>query len=467
MSGQQVTAGSGQLERLTRRFWVVCESAVDPLEVASALEFDGVSDRAAREDYDVADVFTLGRMLYDRVPRWPAPPEAEPDPWRTSRALVHGLLYALPAVFFPAAGELLDGPRVITALLTALVAGWGLSQGLAAVGYLRLGMSGPDGARRVLRWSLACCLVAVALIMAAVMLATRARPPVVIFGAGEAVYMLGACVLLVLGAERWLPAALAPGVTAATVYLILGKPPSLDHQTWAAMAATPLFVCVIAGAVTATAGSRSAGVGRREGGGRLPSRGERRGALPAVALGVIAAGLLSFPVVAGVSGHGGGNPGAIVASVPLALSMGVAEWSLLWYRRAARRLLSVTDDPRWFRVHARLRLLGALTRYVLGAAMLVGAALAVAVRTGQVRLDSTVLLAIAGYLLLGAAMFLVMLLQTMLVRLLPLALAAAGLAAELTLREHGLAVQLAVPAFLLVTVGGYALARVGETVRHL
>jgi hypothetical protein len=456
----------GQLEELTRRFWVVCESAVDPLEVASALEFDGVSDRTARADYDVEDVFALGRMLYERVPRWPAPPAAEPDPWQSSRPLTHGLLYALPAVFFPAAAALLDGPGVIPALLAALLSGWGLSQGLAAVGYLRLGASGPDGARRVLRSGLAFCLVAVALIMAATMLATRARPPVVAFGAGEAVYMLSACVLLVTSAERWLPAALAPGLTGATVFLVLGKPADLEHQTWAALAATPLLACLIAVAVTVTAGSRSAGAGQRGGAGRLPSRSELGGALPALALGVIAAGLLSFPVVAGVSGHGGGNPGAIVASVPLALSMGVAEWSLLWYRRAARRLLRQTDDTRWFSEHARLLLLGGVARYLLGAIVLVGAALAVAVRSGQVPLDSTVLLAVGSYLLLGAAMFLVMLLQTMLVRLVPLVLAVAALAAELALRGHGLPVQVAVPAVLLVMVFGYARARLGEAVRH-
>jgi hypothetical protein len=50
MSSQPSTVNHDQLERLAERFRAVCESAVDPLEVASALEFDGVSDRAARTD---------------------------------------------------------------------------------------------------------------------------------------------------------------------------------------------------------------------------------------------------------------------------------------------------------------------------------------------------------------------------------------------------------------------------------
>jgi hypothetical protein len=447
---------SGPLEELADRFRAVCRSAVDPLEVASALEFDGVSDRAARVEYDAPDVFALARQLYAQVPRDPAPPAEEPDPWR-ARPLAHGLLYAVPAVCFPAAGTLLVGPHVLRVLVIALLTGWGLSQGLAGVGYLRLGISGPGPARRVLRAGLACSLVAAAVIMAVTMHMLHARPAVVVFGAGEAVYMLGACVLLVLGAERWLPAALAPGVTAATVFLLLGKPPALEHLTFAGLAATPVLACVLAVGCTRGTGPRV---------GRLVDRSELTGAVPAIALGVIAAGLLSFPGVAGVSGHGGGNVGALVASVPLALSMGVAEWCLLWYRRGTRHLLSLTDDPRWFHGRANILLLGALTQYVFGAIMLIGVALGVALMSHAVHLGPTLLLSVAGYLLLGSAMFVVMLLATMRVRLVPLAIAAATLAAELGLRHHGLPVQVILPATLLVVVLGYAFGRLGQAVLH-
>jgi hypothetical protein len=76
------------------------------------------------------------------------------------------------------------------------------------------------------------------------------------------------------------------------------------------------------------------------------------------------------------------------------------------------------------------------------------------------------LASIAGYLLLGAAMFLVLLLQSVRVRLVPLAAAVATLCAELTLRRHGLAVQVTADTALLATVGGYALARLGAAVLH-
>ena len=459
MTAQQAEESQAPLAGLAERFRPVCESAVDPLEIASALEFDGISDRAARAGYGVPDVFALARLLYAYVPRKPAPPEAEPDPWQATRPLMHGLLYALPAVCFPAAGALLVGPGVLPALVIALLSSWGLSQGLAAVGYLRMGASGPEEARRVLRSGLAACLVAVALILTVTTLTVHARPPVLAFGVGEGAYMLGACVLLVTGAERWLPAALAPGVTGATLFLVLGKPHALEYQTWAALAATPLIACVIAVVCT-----RGTGSGPRIG--YLLGKGELLGALPAIALGVIAAGLLSFPLLAGVSGHGGGNIGGLVASVPLALSMGGAEWNLLWYRRGARRLLWQTDDTGWFRRRAGRLLLLTLTQYVAGMTAVVGVALAVAVLFAHVPINHTVLLSIVSYLLLGAGMFLVLLLQTVRIRFVPLALAGLALCAEVALRRYGLAVQIGAPASLLAAVGAYAYARLGETVLH-
>ena len=123
MRGQLSEEAQEPLAELAERFTAVCESAVDPLEVASALEFEGVSDAAARTEYEVPDVFTLARLLYARVPRNPVKPAAEPDPWQTSRPLLHGLLYALPAACFPAAGALLGGPGVLPALVVALLSG--------------------------------------------------------------------------------------------------------------------------------------------------------------------------------------------------------------------------------------------------------------------------------------------------------------------------------------------------------
>jgi hypothetical protein len=65
---------------LCDKFSAVCESAVDPLEVASALEFEGFNDRAVQDDYGVKDVFALARVMYRRVSRWPAAPAPPTTP---------------------------------------------------------------------------------------------------------------------------------------------------------------------------------------------------------------------------------------------------------------------------------------------------------------------------------------------------------------------------------------------------
>jgi hypothetical protein len=445
---------------LCEKFSAVCESAVDPLEIASALEFDGFSDRTVRDEYGVRDVFALARALYLRVPRRPADPAPAADPWQLSRLrpLLHGLLYALPAVCFPAAGALLVGPGVLPTLVVALLVAWGLSQGLACIGYLRRAGTADEGqVRRVLRAGMGAGLVLVALAMLAGRLELHSHPLVLFFGAGEGVYMLGACVLMVLGAEAWLPVALVPGVVGSGVFLYLGRPPGLEHLAWAALGVTPLLACVIAVACSGKLGPRS---------GRLLIAQELWAAVPAIAFGVVAAGLLTFPVVAGPEGRGGLNTGALLASLPLSLSMGAAEWSLLWYRRRTRRLLGSISGLRAFRLRSRLLLLVALLQYLCGTAALIAAGTAIAGATGFAHPDRADLPEMAAYLMLGSAMFLALLLQTMRVRAVPLFLASAALAAELVLHNKGMTVQVVAPAELLLLIGCFALTSLGSAVRH-
>jgi hypothetical protein len=453
-------ADAPSVAALCEKFSAVCESAVDPLEVASALEFDGFSDHSVRSEYGVNDVFALARAMYLRVPRRPADLAPAPDPWQLSRfrPLLHGLLYALPAVCFPAAAGLLGGPGVLPALVVALLVAWGLSQGLACIGYLRRAGSAEEGqVKRVLRAGLAAGLVLVALAMLAARLELHSYPLVLFFGAGEGAYMLGACVLMVVGAETWLPVALVPGVVGSGVFLYLGRPPRLEHLTWWALGATPLLACLIALACTRRNGPRT---------GRLLIARELRAAVPAITYGVVAAGLLSFPIVAGPEGHGGLNHGALLAALPLSLSMGAAEWSLLWYRRRTRRLLGSISELPEFRLRSRRALLAVLLQYLCGTAVLIAAGVAVAAATGFAHPDWTDLPELVAYLMLGSAMFLALLLQTMRVRAVPLLIAAAGLAAELILRDKGMIVQVVTPAALLVLIGGFAVMSLGAAVRH-
>jgi len=456
------------LEELCEQFVVVCESAVDPLEISSALEFAGLSDQAARKRYGASDVFALAEEMFRRVPRRPAEPEALPDPWRSSkvRPALHGLLYGLPTICFLAATGLLAGSHVLIVLIVALLTSWALSQGLAYLGYLRLGRAEPAQAARLLLAGEATGIAGVALALAVTSLAVHAHITALIFGLGLGAYMVGATVLMVLGAERLLLAAIAPGVLGSVTFLILGQPPQLEYAAWGALAATPLLALALA-AVRASHVAGLFGKARQAPpAGKLVAAAELRDALPSAGFGLVAAALLIFPIAAALLGHRGPDTGAMLASLPLALSMGAAEWMLIWFRRRTQRLLRSTREPRVFAVRARLVLLGALLQYLIAAILLTAVVVAIAGLTGLVHLHATVLPQTVVYIALGGAMFVALLLQAFGCRVFPLIACAVALALEVVWRSLGVWAQLVACAELLVVLVGYAALVLGRALRH-
>lgn len=450
---------SDDVDALCQEFRAVCQSAVDPLEIASTLEFNGWSDHAIEESFGFPDVFALAGEMYRRVPRQPLAPPVSPDPWGPSRfrPLLHGLLYVLPAVCFPAAARMLTGPGVLAVLVVALLAGWSLSQGLAYLGYTRRNQAGPGQEGPLLRRGLAVGLAVVVVAMSLTALLAHARLPVVLFGAGEGTYMLGASVLLVLGAGWWLALALAPAVVASSVFLGLGRPAYLEHVTWIGLAATPALALGLALVFTR---STSPSVGRSW------SRTEVLRALPSAWFGLAAAGLLTFPIVAGVHGHGGINTGALLAALSISLSMGVAEASLLWYRRRTQRLLHATGDLGGFVTRARAALLAALLQYAVAAAALMAVVVGVAVGAGLATAHWTELPQLASYAVLGAAMFLALAVQSFGLRAFIVAASSVALGFEIAFRDLGVPAQFAACGALLVAVGAYASVELGKVVRH-
>ena len=437
----------------------VCASAVDPLEIASALEFDGISDNIAAARYGLADVFALAEEMFQQVPRNPAEPEPPLDPWRDVskfRPALHGLLYGLPAVCFPAAAGLLIGPGAVIALVVSLLVSWSTSQALAYLGYLRLGRTDTGQAQQLLRAGLGAGLAILVLVMASTAVVAHADLAVIMFCLGQGVYMLGACVLLVLGAERLLFAALAPGVLGSAAFMLLGRPPELDHVVWAALAATPLLALALA--LLRTSRPRPPAC-------RVFVPAELWSALPTAGFGLVAAGLLAYPVVAG-AGHGHVNTGALLAALPLSLSMGAAEWSLLWYRRRMQRQLRTSRDLAEFGPRARLVLIAALLQYLGGAVALTCIAVAIAARAGLVHSHQEILPQLAVYLALGGAMFMALLVQAFGERGFPLAASATALAVELAFHRFGVISQLVACVGLLAVLGGYAAVMLGQAVRH-
>jgi len=478
-------AGPRDVEGLCRQFAAVCESAVDPLEICSALEFEGWSDKAARDHCGLPDVFTLAEQMYLRVPRRPAEPDEPPDPWQvaTVRPALHGLLYGLPTVCFPAAAGLLAGPGVVGLLVVVSLVSWAISQSLAYLGYLRLGQADPALAARLLRAGLGTGLAGVLLALAVAGLVLPVRVPAVFFAAGLGAYMLGATVLIVLGAERLLLAAASPGVLGASAFLLLGRPAELTGPAWAALAATPLLALALAAArATRAAGggspghgrharARSSPAGRAETGqprtgrerGRLVAGAELRGALPSAGFGLVAAGLFAFPVAAGLPGHASAG---VLVSLPLAMSMGAAEWILIWFRRRTQRLLRGTGELRAFAARVRLTLLAALLLYLAVTAALTAVAAAAATGAQLAHPGLAVLPQVAAYLAVGGAMFTALLLQAFGSRVVPLACCAVALAAEAVCRSGGVTAQLVTCTGLLIGLAGYAALVLGSAMRH-
>ncbi|MEU3492262.1 hypothetical protein ABZ747_02050 [Kitasatospora cineracea] len=125
----------------------LCEQAVDPLEIAAALEDSGLAtDGAAR--YRHADVFGLAEELYARVPR--RPPVREPlPPAEPLRALPLAALRGAGAHLLPLLPATVPGGLAGGAL--AVLAG----AGAGALTARRGGGAGPDGAvgRAAVPWA--------------------------------------------------------------------------------------------------------------------------------------------------------------------------------------------------------------------------------------------------------------------------------------------------------------------------
>ena len=449
------------VEELCEEFVAVCESAVHPLEIAGALEFDGWTDHALRNSFGASDVFTLAEVMYRRVPRRPAEPPPQPDLWRTTRwrPALHSLLYGSPAVCFTAAAGLLAGPGASTVVIVSLLVSWALSQGLAYLGYLRLGSGVPGQAERVLLTALSAGLTAVLAAISVVSVVASAGMPVLIFGVAMGSYMLGATVLLVLGAERQVLLALSPGVLGATAFLLLGRPSHLEHATWATLSATPLLAVGLALARTI----RAVGPVRWA---KLLSVTDVRKALPSAGFGLVAGGLLLFPVAVATPAHGAGSASALLALLPLTLSMGAAEWLLVWFRRRTQRAMRSTHNLRVFASRARLLLAAAVLQYLIMTMLLTAAVLAVVTGSRMLHPHWTTLQQIATYLTIGCSLFVSLLLNAFDSRIVPVIAGTAALAVEIACHIRRLDNQICVGMVLLAALAAYAAAVLGSAARH-
>ncbi|MFI9065371.1 hypothetical protein ACIGQE_26450 [Streptomyces sp. NPDC053429] len=380
-------AAADPMDELVERFDAFIAAAVHPDEIAAVLESDGMNDEYIRLTYGRHDSFALAEELYARVPRSFPEPRSTPDPWKVSltACLLRGVIFALPGLAYLLGAPLLEGPPdrlglpagTLTLLAGALI-GWVWDQTLSHRAYSRLGLGDRAAAGRTLLAG----APAGALLGTAAALAVPGGPPFsYAFAAGQALYVGAATVLLVLGRERVLLAALAPMAAGAVLVLFVDLPVRVRV---ALLVVSLLAACSLAVRELPLAEGVRALVGRarertraRPGGGPVRWR-MLRGAeeehaprgprlADSVPYGVFGLGTGLLVLYAALGEVLAGGPAEAVAApsaVALTLSMGPAEWLLHRFRSGSLAGLRAARSPRAFRRRMLATLARCLARYL-------------------------------------------------------------------------------------------------------
>ncbi|MEV6951323.1 hypothetical protein [Streptomyces sp. NPDC051183] len=418
------------MDELADRLGGFIAAAVHPDEIAAILESDGMTDEHIRLTYGRHDSFGLAEELYERVPRAFPEPEDTPDPWKVSltACLLRGLIFALPGLAYVLGAPLLEGPKdrlglpagTLTLLAGALI-GWVWDQTLSHRAYSWLGLGDRPAAGRTLLAG----APAGALLGTAAALTVPGGPPFsYAFAAGQALYVGAATVLLVLGRERLLLAALAPMAAGSVLafFLDLPLPVRIGLLLVSLLAACTLAVreLPVADGTRAAARRIRGWSQRRPGEGpvrwrmlrgaeeEFAPRGPRLG--ESVPYGVFGLGTGLLVLYAALGEVLAGGPAEAVAApsaVALTLSMGPAEWLLHRFRSGSLAGLRGARSPRAF----RLRMLATLTQ-CLAAYLAVLLALGVAGTLLWPGAPGLTGIRVATLLLLGAVMWTGLLLQS-------------------------------------------------------
>lgn len=367
--------------------------AVHPYEVAALLEAEGLSASLIKERYGHSNLFSLATALYERVPRtFPEPPPAT-DPWRpdTLRCLLRGMLFALPALAYLLIAPLWPIDRHAPALIVAGIASWAWGQALGHRAHLRLVTGRREASGTLLTGSALGAAVATALAA----LPAEDTSGIAV-AAAQSLYLAAASVLLVLGRERLLLAALSPLIAGAAVL-----------PWWEPGPVPRIGLPLLALLATSMAAGRVLWAGRAGPAATDAGRPPLRASVPYGLFGLAAAVLVML--------EGRRQPYAVIA---LTLSMGPAEWLLYRYRGWSVAALRVSATPATFLLRSAAVLGLCLSGYLL---LLLPAALLT---------DSE-----ATMLLLAAALWTALLLQAFGVAWPPavVCLAAAGAAGAVSL----------------------------------
>lgn len=347
---------SDPLNQLGRRMNEVCVAAVDPLQIAAALEADGLNDELVVATYAMANVFELADYLYYRVPlRLTEAQLPFSQRQRRWRELSHGLLFALPGLFYPAVVSLINPAAATLSIVLSVIAGWGWSQIMVRVAYL---LQGRGSTRETAQWLRFAALVGVGGVAAIGLVGTLTFPTIggpVLLAVGQMAYQMAAAILIMYGREEWLLATLLPGAVVSLLYILVPDWVSASIATVAIVVSLTLSL----GAAILTTRGESGKLERYFG----VTQQDLLNALPFFVYGILCALLVSFDTLRFWRWIGTTGLGLTIA--PLVLSMGILEWQLRHFRERVAILLARTNNPRDFADGVWLLFMRALTRYSL------------------------------------------------------------------------------------------------------
>jgi hypothetical protein len=325
------------LDELVDRIRPTLTRAVDALQVAAALEADGVSDRGARVEYGFADVFALAAEVFGRLgPRaveTPAARDESVDRRQIFRLLAHGPLYALPSAVFPAVLGVLGQRSVVLTLSLASALGW-MYAGTAAYGaYRLLGADRPGGAARLLRGSALAAPVVGAAAGFALVVSAGGGWGLVLLAAGQLGYQLAGTILVFYRRELLQAAAMTPAVAAGVAYLVAGPVVRPLALITAGMGVVAAFVA----AFLLTRGRGTAA--------EAPARPLLRSARPGL-IGTTCYGILSAAFLLHAEApYLLSRLDVAVAVAPLITAMGFVEWRAERFRARAVELTRRSRRP--------------------------------------------------------------------------------------------------------------------------
>lgn len=387
---RQVTAPAVDRQQRLAELAGMVPVATHPLEIAAALEAEGIRDAHAQE-LGWPDLFALAEHLFagqargrrtrgadvidlremagpreaagPRVTAGPRGAAAAPQPAAVARpqltgweVLLRGLLFALPGIAVAALLPVPMSKAEAALVLVSLGACWGLGQGMAYGGYMRVDVTPQAARRHLLAWA-TWCWVGLACVAAAMVLLGSVRPIVGVTATAQGGYLLAASGVMVLGGERLLLVVLLPGTLAG--FARLGPPLEPWPRMWQAF-----------GALASLLGA--AGLLWRLCQLRPPRADAARVRLDhSVVAWQVLYGWCAAALVLWLPWFGDVGPGLALLMLPLVLSLGLVEWILVWLRTEGHRQLEASRSLADFQASTTRALYVAAASYLAALACLV------------------------------------------------------------------------------------------------